>query len=80
MLAQKLGLNNEAEFNLNHHIASGETGGDCYVKLGAEAVNFESQAENMLRSPNGKDVVFVQSNTATPLVRCLKAVRTALGW
>jgi hypothetical protein len=80
MLTQKLGINNEEDFNLSHHIAPGETGGDCYVKLGAEAVNFESQSENILRSPNGMDVVFVQSNTTTPLVRCLKAVRTALGW
>jgi hypothetical protein len=50
------------------------------VKLGADAVNFESQTENILRSANGNDVVFVQSNTATPLVRCLVAVRAALGW
>lgn len=79
-LTQKLGLNDQEDFNLNHHIQPGDNGGDCYVKLGAEAVNFENQSENILRSPNGKDVVFVQSNTVTPLVRCLVAVRAALGW
>jgi hypothetical protein len=80
ILTQKLGLNDTVSFNLNHHIAPGDNGGDCYVKLGADAVNFEYQTGNILRSPNGKDVVFVQSNTATPLVRCLVAVRSALGW
>lgn len=80
ILTQKLGLNNQEEFNLNHHAAPGSTGNDCYVKLGAEAVNFEYMSRNILRSPNGKDVVFVQSNTVTPLVRCLVAVKSAIGW
>ena len=80
ILTQKLGLNDQQSFNLSHHIAPGDNGGDCYIKLGADAVNFEYMSGNILRSPNGKDVVFVQSDTATPLVRCLEAVRTALGW
>lgn len=76
----KLGMNATESFNLSHHIAPDDNGGDCYVKLGAEAVNFENQTENILRSPNGSDVVFVQANTVTPLVKCLVAVKTALGW
>jgi hypothetical protein len=80
ILVSKLGLNDQESFNLNHHIAPGDNGGDCYVKLGADAVNFEYMSGNILRSPNGKDIVFVQSNTVTPLVQCLQAVQTALGW
>ncbi len=80
ILVAKLGLNDQLSFNLNHHIAPGDNGGDCYVKLGADAVNFENMTGNILRSPTGADVVFVQSNTATPLVKCLVAVKTALGW
>jgi hypothetical protein len=79
-LVDKLGMNDQESFNLSHQIAPGDNGGDCYVKLGADAVNFEFMSGNILRSPNGSDVVFVQSNTATPLVRCLEAVRSALGW
>lgn len=73
ILRRKLGLDSQLNFTISGN-------GGCYVKLGADAVNFENQSENILRSPNGKDVVFVQSDTATPLVRCLKAVNTALGW
>lgn len=80
ILTQKLGLNDQESLNLNHQIAPGDNGGDCYVKLGADAVNFENQSQNILRSANGNDVVFVQSNSSTPLVRCLEAVRAALGW
>lgn len=79
ILTRKLGLNRTEDFDLNHHTPPAEAG-DCYVKLGADAVNFEDQSSNILRSPNGRDVVFVQSNTATPLVSCLKQVRDALGW
>ncbi len=80
ILIKKIGLNDTESFNLNHHIAPGDNSGDCYVKLGADAVNFEYQTQNILRAPNGTDVVFVQSNTVTPLVKCLEAVRTALNW
>lgn len=80
LLTQKLRMNGTLSFNLSGHIAPDDNGGDCYVKLGADAVNFDYQTQNILRSPNGADVVFVQSNTATPLVKCLAAVKTALGW
>jgi hypothetical protein len=80
ILTRKLGLNDQESFDLTHQIAAGDNGGDCYVKLGAEAVNFESMTGNILRSPSGNDIVFVQSNTVTPLVKCLKAVNSALGW
>lgn len=79
-LRAKLNLNAGNEFDLDHRIDSGQVGSDCYVKLGAEAVSFEDQTENILYAPNGKDLVFVQSSTETPLVRCLKEVRSALGW
>jgi hypothetical protein len=80
ILTQKIGMNDTYSFNLSHHIAPGDNGGDCYVKLGADAVNFQYMTGNILRSPNGTDVVFVQSNTVTPLVNCLQAVRSALRW
>jgi hypothetical protein len=80
ILTKKVGLNDQESFNLSGHIDPGDNGGDCYVKLGADAVNFEDQTGNILRAPNGTEVVFVQSNTVTTLVRCLKAVRTALAW
>jgi hypothetical protein len=81
ILVRKLGLDSSNDFNLSHHFSPGEIGSDCYVKLGADAVNFENRSENILRSPtNGADVVFVQSSTSTPLVKCLVAVRSALGW
>jgi hypothetical protein len=80
ILVAKLGLNDTLSFNLSHHIAPGDNGGDCYVKLGADAVNFENMTDNILRSPTSSDIVFVQSNTATPLVKCLVAVKGALGW
>lgn len=79
ILVAKLGMNDTLDFNLNHQTPD-QNGGDCYVKLGAEAVSFESQSENILYSPNGKDVLFVQSNTATPLAKCLQDVGAALGW
>lgn len=79
ILTQKINMNSTLEFNLNGTRPAAEEG-DCYVKLGADAVNFENQPENILRGANGKDVVFVQSNTATPLVNCLSTVRTALNW
>ena len=79
ILTKKLGLNPTLDFNLNHQTPPAE-GGDCYVALGAAAVNFENMPGNILRSPNGKDVVFVQSDTTTPLAKCLVAVNTALGW
>jgi hypothetical protein len=78
-LTKKLGLNPTLDFSLNHQTPAAQ-GGDCYVKLGADAVNFENMTDNILRSPNGNDVVFVQSDTTTPLVKCLLAVKTALGW
>jgi hypothetical protein len=56
-LKKKLNLNAEEEFDLDGQFDEGQVGGDCYVKLGAEAVNFEDQAENVLRSPNGADLV-----------------------
>lgn len=80
ILAKKIGLDNALDFNLNGHIDPNAGGGDCYIKLGAEAVNFENQTENILHSPNGQDLVFVQSDTTTPLVKCLTIVRNALGW
>jgi hypothetical protein len=83
ILIAKLGLDSQENFNLNHRITQAdidEDTGDCYVKLGADAVNFEQETSNVLRSPNGKDVVFVQSDTSTPLVKCLVEVRSALGW
>ena len=80
VLEKKIGLNSEGDFDLDHQIEAGQIGGDCYVKLGAEATNFQDQTENILRSPNGRDLVFVQSSTSTPLVKCLKAVRAALAW
>ena len=79
ILTKKLGLNPTLDFNLNHQTPPAE-GGDCYVALGANAVNFENMPGNILRSPNGKDVVFVQSDTTTPLAKCLVAGNTALGW
>ena len=79
-LRERLNLNEKNEFDLDHQFDEGQIGGDCYVKLGAEAANFESQPENTLYSANGRDLVFVQSSTTTPLVKCLKAVRSALGW
>jgi uncharacterized protein YceK len=78
-LVAKLGMNSDLDFYLNHRTPDSESG-DCYVKLGADAVNFENQSANILYSPNGKDVVFVQSFTNIPLARCLEAVGTALGW
>lgn len=84
ILVRKLGLDSNDNFNLGRPITPNDiasNSGDCYVKLGADAVNFENQSENILHSPtNGSDVVFVQSSTSTPLVKCLVAVRTALGW
>lgn len=83
ILVTKLGMDSNDSFDVNHHITPSETAtdsGDCYVKLGADAVNFADQADNILRSPNGSDVVFVQSSTTTPLVQCLVKVRDALGW
>jgi len=80
-LTQRLGLNSELEWNLNDAPASPNSGASCYVKLGAAAVNEEeARPGNILRGPNAGEVVFVQSNTVTPLVPCLKAVRAALGW
>ena len=38
-----IGLNDQEFSSLSHHIAPGDNGGDCYVKLGADAVHFESQ-------------------------------------
>jgi hypothetical protein len=49
ILTQKLGLNDQLSFNLNRRIARGDNGGDCYVKLGAHAVNFEYMSGNILR-------------------------------
>lgn len=83
ILVRHLGLDKQDSFNLNHHITQSDIAtdsGDCYVKLGADAVNFEDQTQNILRSPTGSDVVFVQSDTRTPLVKCLVAVKAALGW
>lgn len=58
-----------------------QVGSDCYVKTGAEAINFSDQTEHMLYSPaNPSDAIFVQSSTKTPLVDCLKAAKDALGW
>jgi hypothetical protein len=79
ILERDLGMNVTEDFNLNHGSPPAQ-GGDCYVKLGADAVNFEDETSNILHSPDGRDVVFVQSNTATPLVSCLKEVRGALAW
>jgi hypothetical protein len=53
---------------------------DCYVKTGAEAVNFEHMSEHMLYSPNGRDLVFVQTSQGVPLHGCLTAVRDSLNW
>jgi len=74
-LKRKLGMNNDQEFafagNVHEVI-------DCYVKTGADAVSFAHMDENMLYSPkNPADLIFVQG---TPLVRCLKVVKDALGW
>jgi hypothetical protein len=83
ILVTKVGLDKQGSFNLNHHITQSDVAtdsGDCYVKLGADAVNFEGQTQNILRSPNGSGVVFVQSDTSTPLVKCLVEVKAALGW
>jgi hypothetical protein len=79
-LRKELNLNSEDEFDLDGQMDEGQIGGDCYVKLGAEAANFEGQSQNILRSPNGADLIFVQSSTSAPLVGCLKAVRAALRW
>jgi hypothetical protein len=80
-LTRRLGLNGELEWNLNHEAASPNSGASCYLKLGAAAVNEEeAQPTHILRGPNPGEVLFVQTNTVTPLVRCLKAVRAALGW
>jgi len=54
---------------------------DCYVKTGAEAFAFsETDPGNILRSPNGRDLVFVQTYVGVPLSSCLNAVRDALEW
>ena len=80
-LTRRLGLNSELEWNLDHAPASPNSGASCYVKLGAAAVNEEeAQPTHILHGPNAGEVVFVQTNTVTPLVRCLKAVSAALGW
>src|SRR4051812_30039767 len=43
LLKKKLGLNSEGEFDLDHQIDPDQIGGNCYVKLGAEATNFQDQ-------------------------------------
>ena len=55
-------------------------GSDCYVKTGAEAVDFADQKENILHSPDGSELIFVQTSVGFPLSKCLIAVRDALGW
>jgi hypothetical protein len=72
-LVDKLGMNADPDFNLSGSWSPNEIGSDCYVKLGADAVAFSDQTQDILRSPNGSDLVFVQANTSTPLASCLEA-------
>jgi hypothetical protein len=76
-LDQTLNLQDISGSSDSFRLSGGEA---CYVKLGADAVNFEYMKKNILRSPDGQSVVFVQSFTDTPLADCLVAVDKALGW
>jgi hypothetical protein len=54
ILVRKLGLDSNDNFNLGRPISPDDIAsdsGDCYVKLGADAVNFENQSENILAPP-----------------------------
>ena len=80
-LEQKLDMEANGDFNLTP-TESGTTtvGSDCYVKTGAEAVDFADQKANILHSPDGRELIFVQTSVGFPLSKCLIAVRDALGW
>ena len=80
-LEKKLNVQPDDEFNVDGKpIPANQVGGDCYIKTGAEAQNFSYQKKNILYSPDGEGLIFVQSSTTTPLVDCLTAVQAALGW
>lgn len=68
----------QAESSLEIECVGSES--DCYVKLGAEAYAFRSETSNILYSPDGRNLVFVQSYQGVPLYPCLVAVRNALHW
>ena len=78
-LTDELGMQKDGEFDLDGSIPAGQVGGDCYVKTGADAVNFSYMQRHVLYSPNGTDLIWVQTSTGTPLADCLVAVRRALG-
>ena len=72
-LTDKLGMKPNGDFNLPGPFS-------CYVKTGVEAKNFAYMRNHILYGPNGTDLIFVQTDTTTPLSKCLIAVRHALGW
>jgi hypothetical protein len=81
-LKKELGMTADGDFNLpGNEPEAGviQVGGDCYVKTGAEAVNF-ADTKHTLYSPDGADLVWVQTSTETALVDCLSAVQKALDW
>jgi hypothetical protein len=81
-LSQKLGLNGQLDFNLNNDVAQNDMGSDYYVKLGADAVNFENRSENILRSPNGSDVRAIEHGHAARqmLAGCSLGARLVTRW
>lgn len=80
ILRKKLNMDSGGNFYLDGSAGASDVNADCYVKLGADAANFEDQPENILYGPNGEDIVFVQSFSSVPLVKCLKVVNKTLGW